>query len=165
MSTSAKAEIARAAGAHEALAVEGFLDHVRELTGGRGVDVVIDPVGGDRFTDSLRSLAPEGRAVVLGFAGRQIPTVKVNRLLLTNTSVLGAASNEYWQAHPDHAREQWRELLPLMESGLINPPIGDVHLLDDVVTALGDMDERRAAGRIIIRLPAAAAEGPVGSTR
>ncbi len=66
--------VARAAGAHEVLPVDGFLDAARELTGGAGVDVVIDPVGGDRFTDSLRSLATEGRVVVLGFAGRQIPS-------------------------------------------------------------------------------------------
>ena len=75
--------------------VDGFLDQVRRLTEGRGVDIVLDPVGGDRFTDSLRSLTREGRLVVLGFTGRAIPTVKVNRLLLTNTTVMGAASMEF----------------------------------------------------------------------
>ena len=66
------------------------------------MDVVVDPVGGDRFTDSLRSLAREGRLVVLGFTGREIPTVKVNRLLLTNTTVMGAASKEFWQTEPGY---------------------------------------------------------------
>ena len=69
--------------------VGGFRDGVRRLTDGRGVDVVVHPVGGDRFTDSPRSLAREGRLVILGFTGREIPTVKVNRLLLTNTTVMG----------------------------------------------------------------------------
>ena len=68
---------------------EGFKDAVKELTNGRGVDIVVDPVGGDRFTDSLRSLAPGGRLLVIGFTGGEIPTVKVNRLLLNNIDVVG----------------------------------------------------------------------------
>lgn len=71
----AKADVARAAGAHEVLSVDGFRDEVQAATDDRGVDVIVDPVGGDRFTDSLRSLAPEGRLVVVGFTGRQLPTV------------------------------------------------------------------------------------------
>src|SRR5207302_10584027 len=121
---------------------------VRRLTDGRGVDVVVDPVGGDRFTDSLRSLAAEGRVVVLGFTGRGIPTVKVNRLLLTNTTVMGAASQEFWQTHPGVAGRSWQNLVPLMESGAIDPPIGSVFPLDDAAAALRALDDRRAAGRL-----------------
>ena len=62
---------------------DGFLTKVRELTEGRGVDLVVDPVGGERFTDSLRSLAREGRLLVVGFTGGQIPAAKTSRLLLT----------------------------------------------------------------------------------
>jgi NADPH2:quinone reductase len=153
VSSEAKAEVARAVGAHDVLPVDGFPRAVRELTGGGGVDVVIDPVGGDRFTDSVRALAAEGRVVVLGFAGRQIPTVKVNRLLLGNTTVMGAASHEFWQTHPGYARQQWRDLLPLMESGAIDPPISEVRPLDDVAAALQKVDGRGAAGRLLIRLP------------
>ena len=69
-----------------------MVDPVRELLGDRAVDIVVDPVGGDRMTDSLRSLAPEGRLLVIGFAAGEIPTVKVNRVLLGNTAVLGVAS-------------------------------------------------------------------------
>ena len=152
VSSPAKAAVARAAGAHEVLAVEGFRDGARRLTGGRGVDVVVDPVGGDRFTDSLRSLGTEGRVVVVGFAGRDIPTVTVNRLLLTNTTVLGAASMEFWRAHPGFAGRQWRDLVPLMESGVIDPPIGAVFALDDVAAAIRAMDERRAVGRLLVRV-------------
>src|SRR3982750_1980840 len=117
VSTPEKGEVARAAGAHDVVPVDGFRDEVRRLTGGRGVDVVVDPVGGDRFPDSLRSLAREGRLVVLGFTGRAIPTVRVNRLLLSNTTVVGAASVEFWRTAPGHAGAQWRDLVPLMESG------------------------------------------------
>ncbi|WP_448627561.1 NADPH:quinone oxidoreductase family protein [Geodermatophilus sp. URMC 64] len=152
VSTPEKGAVARAAGAHDVVPVDGFRDEVRRLTGGRGVDVVVDPVGGDRFTDSLRSLAREGRLLVLGFTGREIPTVKVNRLLLTNTAVLGAASAEFWADDPDYPARQWRELVPLLESGDLDPPIGPVFALDDVAAAIRELDERRALGRVLIRI-------------
>ena len=73
VSTEEKAEIATAAGATDVVLADGFKDAVKELTDGRGVDIVVDPVGGDRFTDSLRSLAPAGRLLVIGFTGGEIP--------------------------------------------------------------------------------------------
>jgi NADPH:quinone reductase len=152
VSSQAKAEIAQAARADEVVPVNDFLDAARRITGGRGVDVVVDPVGGDRFIDSLRSLAPEGRLLVIGFTGRQIPTVRVNRLLLTNTAVIGVASAEFWQSHPHYASQQWRVLLPLLRSGTIDPPIASVYPLDKTATAIRDLDERRAAGRVLIQI-------------
>jgi NADPH2:quinone reductase len=131
--------------------VDGFRDGVRRLTGGVGVHVIVDPVGGDRFTDSLRSLAREGRLLVLGFTGGEIPIVKVNRLLLTNTSVLGVASAEFWSDEPDYPGRQWRDLVPLIESGAIDPPIGPLFPLEDAAAAIRELDERRAAGRVLIR--------------
>ncbi|MGY1709060.1 NADPH:quinone oxidoreductase family protein [Geodermatophilus sp. SYSU D00758] len=152
VSTPGKAEVARAAGAHDVVPVDGFRDEVRRLTGGRGVDVVVDPVGGDRFPDSLRSLAREGRLLVLGFTGGEIPTVRVNRLLLTNTTVVGVASAELWADEPDLPGRQWRELLPLIRSGAIAPPIGRVFPLGDAAAAIRELDERRAAGRVLVRV-------------
>jgi NADPH:quinone reductase len=152
VSTPDKGEVARAAGADEVVLVDGFRDEVRRLTDGRGVDVVVDPVGGDRFTDSLRCLAREGRLVVLGFTGREIPTVKVNRLLLSNTTVMGAASAEFWRTEPGYAAQQWRDLVPLMQSGAIDPPIGSVFTLDQAAAAIREMDQRRAAGRLLLRV-------------
>lgn len=152
VSTEEKAKVARLAGAHDVVRAEGFRDAVSRLTGGRGVDVLVDPVGGDRFTDSLRCLAVEGRLLVLGFTGRAIPTVKVNRLLLTNTTVMGVASAEYWRSHPQYAGEQWRQLLPHVESGVIDPPIGEVLPLERAAAAIGAMDDRRATGRILLRV-------------
>jgi NADPH2:quinone reductase len=157
VSTPGKGEVARAAGAHEVVPVDGFRDEVHRLTGGRGVDVVVDPVGGDRFPDSLRCLAREGRLVVLGFTGREIPTVKVNRLLLTNTTVLGAASAEFWRSEPGYAAQQWRDLVPLLGSGAIDPPIGAVLPLDQAAAAIRQLDERRAAGRVLLRVGGAVA--------
>jgi NADPH:quinone reductase len=150
VSTPQKGQVATAAGAHEVVQVDAFREVVSGLTDGRGVDVVVDPVGGDRFTDSLRSLAVEGRLLVLGFTGRAIPTVKVNRLLLTNTTVMGAAASEFWQANPQYLGEQWSDLLPLIESGAIDPPIGQVMPLTQTAAALRLLDDRRAIGRVVI---------------
>ncbi|MCK1798937.1 NADPH:quinone oxidoreductase family protein [Streptomyces sp. XM4193] len=152
VSTDAKAEAARAAGAHETVLADGFRARVAESTGGRGVDIVVDPVGGDRFTDSLRSLAPEGRLLVVGFTGGEIPTVKVNRLLLNNISVVGVGWGAFWLARPDYLRAQWQELLPLLESGEIVPPAGPRHSLDEAADALALLDERRATGKVTLRL-------------
>jgi NADPH:quinone reductase len=152
VSTPEKAEFARRAGAHEAVLADGFRDEVKRLTEGRGVDVVVDPVGGDRFTDSLRSLAPEGRLLVVGFAGREIPTVKANRLLLTNTAVIGAATNEFWMKHPEYPRQQWDDLVPMLESGALDPPISTVFSLDEAGDAVRTLDERRATGKVLVRV-------------
>jgi NADPH2:quinone reductase len=152
VSTLEKAETVSAAGAHEVVLAEGFKDQVRRLTHGRGVDMVVDPVGGDRFTDSLRSLATEGRLLVLGFAGGDIPTVRTNRLLLTNTSVMGVASNELWTLDPDYPAEQWRDLIPRVESGSIDPVIGGEFPLEDAASAIRLLDERRAHGKILVRV-------------
>ena len=84
VSSDEKERVAREAGADEVVCSDGaWKDEAKELSGG-GVDVVLDPVGGDRFTDSLRSLREGGRAVVVGFTGGSIPEVRVNRLLLNN---------------------------------------------------------------------------------
>ncbi len=109
-------------------------------------------MGGDRFTDSLRSLAPEGRLLVIGFTGGEIPTVKVNRLLLNNISVVGVGWGAYWLARPEFLQEQWQVITPMLADGLLSPLVGSVYDLDDVATALTDLDERRALGKVLLRV-------------
>jgi NADPH2:quinone reductase len=153
VSTQEKAAIARAAGAHETVLVEGFRDAVRDLTDGKGVDIVLDVVGGDLFTDSLRSLAPQGRLLVVGFAaGQGIPEVKVNRLLLNNVDVRGVGWGAYAMTRPGYMQQQWAELLPMMESGVVKPPIGSTYDLDDFGRALADMADRRTLGKSVVRV-------------
>jgi NADPH2:quinone reductase len=125
---------------------------VRQLTDGRGVDVIVDPVGGERFTDSLRSLAREGRLLVVGFASGQIPVVKMNRLLLSNTTVMGAATRELWNQEPEMPRRQWSELMPLLKSGVLNPVIGPQFSIEETASAIRTIDERRAAGKVLVRI-------------
>ncbi|MDC5696093.1 NADPH:quinone oxidoreductase family protein [Intrasporangium calvum] len=152
VSSEAKRAVAQQAGAHHVVLADGFLAAVKELTGGRGVDVVVDPVGGDRFTDSLRSLAPEGRILVIGFTAGSIPEVKVNRLLLGNISVVGVAWGAMWHGEPGYLQEQWEAITPLLESGAIDPPIGRTHPLSDVAAAIAEIDERRATGKVTVRV-------------
>ena len=152
VSTSDKGEVARRAGASEVVDAADFRAQVKELTGGRGVDLVVDPVGGDRFTDSLRSLAREGRLLVIGFTAGEIPTVKVNRLLLNNISVVGVGWGALWTTDIDYLQEQWADLLPLLEGGRLDPVIGTVHALDRASDALVEIDERRAAGKVLLRV-------------
>jgi NADPH2:quinone reductase len=146
VSSEAKGDVARAAGADEVIGVDGFKDAALALTDGLGVDMVVDPVGGDRFTDSLRSLAPEGRLLVIGFTGGEIPTVKVNRLLLNNISVVGVGWGAFWAHQPDYLRKDWDELRPLLLD--LHPVVGATYSLADAADALTAVDERRATGNI-----------------
>ncbi|MDQ4052407.1 MAG: NADPH:quinone oxidoreductase family protein [Actinomycetota bacterium] len=153
VSTEEKAKVARDAGADETVLADGFKDSVKDLTGGRGVDVVLDVIGGDGFTDSLRVLATQGRLLVVGFAaGKGIPEVKVNRLLLNNIDVRGVGWGAFAMLRPGYMQEQWRALLPMMESGVVKPPIGAVYELEDFGRALIDMDDRKTLGKSVVRV-------------
>jgi NADPH2:quinone reductase len=149
VSTSDKEATAREAGADEVLVGLDFKDRVKELTGGRGVDCVLDPVGGDRFTDSLRCLTREGRLLVVGFTAG-IPEIKANRLLLNNISVVGVAWGEYWTNNPGYLQKQWQRLLPLLESGALVPLVGSTFPLEAAAEALLELDERRARAKVVI---------------
>lgn len=150
VSTDAKAEVARAAGAQETVLVEGFRDAVKGLTDGRGVDVVVDPVGGDRFTDSLRCLAPDGRLLVVGFTAGDIPTVRVNRLLLNNIDVVGVGWGAYVLGRPGYVARQWEELVPHLRSGALDPIISGTFGFADAATALARIDAREVTGKVVL---------------
>jgi NADPH2:quinone reductase len=152
VSSEEKAAVARKAGADHAVLVDGFLAATKELTEGRGVDLVMDIVGGELFTDSLRSLAPQGRLLVIGFAAGGIPEVKVNRLLLNNVDVRGVGWGAYAMVRPGFMTAQWRELEPMMAAGVIDPPIGAVYDLSEMGRALEEMDERRTLGKTVLRV-------------
>lgn len=150
VSTDAKGEIAVAAGADAYVLAEGFRDTVKELTNGHGVDLVVDPVGGDRFTDSLRSLTDDGRLLVIGFTAGTIPEVKVNRLLLNNIDVRGVGWGAYALKRPGYVAAQWEELTPLLEAGKLTAPIGGRFPLEDAARALEVIDSREALGKVVL---------------
>ncbi|MGI8523598.1 MAG: NADPH:quinone oxidoreductase family protein [Nocardioides sp.] len=153
VSNKEKAEVARRAGADETVLLGGFREAVQELTSGRGVDVVLDVVGGDVFTDSLRCLAEQGRLLVVGFAsGQGIPEVRVNRLLLNNIDVRGVGWGAYAMARPGFMQQQWKALEPMLATGVVKPPIGATYPMEEFGRALVDMAERRTLGKSVIRV-------------
>ena len=150
VSSEAKRRVAEAAGADQVVLLsDSWKDEVKELSGG-GVDVVLDPVGGDRFTDSLRSLREDGRLIVVGFTGGSIPEVKVNRLLLGNTEVVGAGWGAYVMAKPDLNREIGAVIDRLIADGAIRPIVGERFPLEQAAEALKAIDERRATGKVVL---------------
>jgi NADPH2:quinone reductase len=126
-------------------------DEAKELSSG-GVDMVIDPVGGDRFTDSLRSLGEGGRVVVVGFTGGSIPEVRVNRLLLNNTEVIGAGWGAFVMGKPAVNREIGDALEELVDRGFVRPIVGARFPLERASEALQLIDGRGATGKIVLEL-------------
>lgn len=153
VSTEQKAEVARAAGADHVVMLADFKQATAQITQGRGVDAVVDMVSGDVFLDSVRSLAPHGRLLVVGFAaGQGIPEIKVNRLLLNNTDVRGVNWGAYAMLRPGYMQEQWSRLVPMMDSGVISPPVSEPYELENFGQALMDLDQRAMLGKAIVRV-------------
>jgi NADPH2:quinone reductase len=147
-----KIDVARAAGATDVVLADGFKAAVAELTGGKGVDIIVDPVGGDRFTDSLRSLAPAGRLLVLGFTGGEIPTVKVNRLLLNNIDVVGVGWGAWTLTHPGALAQQWDGISELLSSGRLAAPQPQVYPFEEAAAAVASLENRSAKGKVVLRV-------------
>jgi len=145
VSTDEKAEVARQAGADSVVIGERFRD---QLSG--PVNLIVDPVGGnERFKESLRALAPEGRVVVVGFTAGEIPEIKVNRLLLRNVDVRGCAFGVL-MADPARAADAIARLGDLISTGAVRPVIGSVYPLEQGPAALRELDERRAKGKVVL---------------
>lgn len=152
VSSDEKERVAREAGADEVIRSDGpWREQALELSGG-GVDVVLDPVGGERFTDSLRSLREGGRALVVGFTGGSIPEVKVNRLLLRNIDVVGAGWGAYALIHPERNRQIADVVERMIAEGFIRPIVGGRFALDQAVEAFRAIDERRALGKVVLEI-------------
>jgi len=150
VSSAEKEQVAREAGADEVVRADGpWKDEVKELSGG-GVDVVLDPVGGDRFTDSIRSLRSFGRVVVVGFTGGSIPEVKVNRLLLGNTEIVGAGWGAAAMSQPEINARIAQGVEQLMADGLLDPVVGASFPLERAADALKLLDSRGATGKVVL---------------
>jgi NADPH2:quinone reductase len=150
VSSDAKEQVALQAGADHVVRSDGpWKDEAKELSGG-GVEVVFDPVGGSLFTDSLRSLREGGRLIVVGFAGGSIPEVKVNRLLLGNTEIIGAGWGGYAMSRPEVNVEIGAAIEGLIEQGFVRPIVGERFPLERAADALRAIEERRATGKIVL---------------
>ncbi len=147
-----KLDLARAHGADHALAYgdPDWVDAVKRITGGRGVDVVFDPVGGDVFDGSNKCIAFDGRIVVIGFASGRIPTVPANRILLKNYAVVGLHWGAYFEHRPEVVSRTHAALVELYQQGKIRPVVSAKHPLEDARVALEALASRKTVGKVVL---------------
>ncbi|MDC0661637.1 NADPH:quinone oxidoreductase family protein [Marinobacter sp. SS21] len=153
-SSSEKLAVAKAAGADEVInySEEPLKDTVKKLTGGKGVNVIYDPVGGDFTEQALRAMAWNGRHLIIGFAAGDIPKIPANLTLLKGCSVVGVFWGNFTRMEPEASANNMMELLALYEQGKIDPKVSEVYEFEDYVNALNALTERRAKGKIVLKV-------------
>lgn len=146
-----KRAVAKGAGADVVLGYEGLKDQLKEETGGRGVDVAFDPVGGEAFDALSRSMAWNGRLLVIGFASGTIPQFPVNLALVKGYAVVGVFWGNFTRIEPDANAANVRELIGWRLAGKIAPVIEGVYPLADAPAVLARVLGRGATGKIVLR--------------
>jgi NADPH2:quinone reductase len=129
----------------------GFREQVKALTGGRGADVVYDPVGGDIFDESVRCIAFNGRLLVVGFTAGRIPTLSVNMPLIKGFSVMGVRAGEYGRQFPEKGRENAKAVWDLAAEGKIQPRVHAELPLSQWREAFDLLADRKVIGKAVIR--------------
>ena len=153
-STPAKLEVARKLGADHLIdyTTEDLRERIKDITGGKGVDVVYDAVGGPYAEPAVRSLAWKGRYLVVGFAAGEIPKIPMNLLLLKGASLVGVFFGSFAEREPQAQQQNVRELWALFEAGKLKPVVGAVHPLAEYAEAFRSMEQRRAVGKVVLRI-------------
>ncbi len=147
-----KLEIAKQHGADHLIDYdsEDLRARIRELTDGRGADVIYDPVGGDYFDTALRCLAWEGRILVIGFASGRIPEIPANRLLLKSAQAIGVYWGAYRQNDPSVIVDSFETLMGWYEEGKLKPHVSHTFDIADVGEAMRMLLERRSTGKVVL---------------
>jgi NADPH2:quinone reductase len=127
-----------------------WVDRVREITGGRGADVIYDPVGGEVFELSTKCIASEGRLLVIGFAGGTIPSIAANRILLKQISIIGVYWGGYLEHHPGYMQEAQAALFRMYSAGEIKPVVSRAYPLADAVKALQALASRQTFAKVVL---------------
>lgn len=150
--TAEKLELIKANGAHEAINYrEGnWVERVKELTAGRGADVVYDPVGGDTFDLSTKCIAFEGRILVIGFASGKIPSAKMNRVLVKNFSLIGLHWGLYFKMNPGVIQHAHEAIARLHAEGKIAPLVSATYPLSEAKEALAELSGRKTTGKVVL---------------
>jgi NADPH2:quinone reductase len=151
-STADKLALAEEHGADELInySSEDLKDRVKELTGGKGVDVVYDPVGADLFEPAVRATGWNGRILVVGFAGGYIPKLPVNLTLLKGSSVVGVFWGEFTRRQPQDSAQNNKELLEMYVQGKVRPHISQTFPLEKAADALNTLQNRQAKGKLVV---------------
>lgn len=127
-------------------------DSIKEMTGGRGADIIYDPVGGELFEQCLRAVAWGGRVLVIGFASGQIPSVPANLPLLKGSSIVGVFWGRFAEEEPQTNARNTAELFRLLQAGKLKPHVSATFPLEEAPSALQAVAERRSKGKIIIKI-------------
>jgi len=147
-----KLEVCRRAGAHHVIDYkdDDWVGEVNRLTGGRGADVIYDPVGGDVFDKSLKCIAWEGRLLVIGFASGSIPELKVNRVLLKNISIVGLYWGAYQLRDPAKIQAAHEALTAHVARGEIAPMVWRELPLEQLPEGLAALESRASWGKVVV---------------
>ena len=129
----------------------GFREQVKAITGGRGADIIYDPVGGDVFDESVRCIAFDGRLLVVGFTSGRIPTVSVNMPLIKGFSVVGVRAGEYGRQFPAKGAENLQAVWSLADEGKIKPRVHAEFTLENWRAAFDQLADRKVIGKAVIR--------------
>jgi NADPH:quinone reductase len=156
-STNEKLEAALASGADMTVdyAAKSLRNEVKALTGGRGIDVVYDPVGGDYAEAALRSLVPDGRFLVVGFAAGGIPKIPLNLILLKRCRVVGVFWGAWRKDNPSQSDDNYRKLMAMFDNKVLTPVVSEEFAFEDFAAAFRMLAERKAIGKVVIKMPAA----------
>jgi NADPH:quinone reductase len=148
-----KLKTVTARGADHVLNVtEGFRERVKELTDGKGADVIFDPVGGDVFDESVRCIGWNGRLLVIGFTSGRIPTVPVNMPLIKGFSVVGVRAGEYGRRDPESGKENISTIDGWASEGKIDPYVCATFPLEKAVDAMRMLQDRKAVGKVVLTM-------------
>lgn len=131
---------------------EDFIPIVKEITEGKGADVIFDPVGGETFQKSRKCIAFDGRILVIGFAGGHIPEAPMNHVLIKNYSLVGVHFGYFKRLYPERVQEMHKELIDLYEQGKIKPLIYKKYLFNEVVEGLEALQGRKTYGKLIVNV-------------
>ncbi len=151
-STAEKLDLCRRLGADECINYreQNLRDELKRLTGGQGVDVVMDPVGGDLAEQALRSMAWRGRYLVVGFTDGQIPRLPLNLVLLKGCAIVGVFWGDFIRREPAAAAQDLHDLVAMYRDKRIHPLISGRYTLQDAPQAIAALAERRAQGKLIV---------------
>jgi NADPH2:quinone reductase len=149
-STDEKRAFLKAYGADHVLPSSGFREAVKELTDGRGADVIYDPVGGDVFDESVRCIAFDGRILIVGFTSGRIPSIGVNMPLIKGFSVVGVRAGEYGRKFPHKGRENIEAIDRLLADGKLHPHIHARFPLSQAVEAMQMLTTRKVIGKVVV---------------
>ena len=153
-SSAEKLEVAKAAGADELInySESSLKDEVKRLTGGQGADVIYDPVGGDLFDQAIRSIAWNGRLLVVGFASGRIPELPVNLALLKGAAVVGVFWGAFAQRQPQDNAANFQQLFAWYGEGKVKPLVSQTFPLEQAAEAINTLGQRKAVGKVVVQV-------------